>query len=142
MNYYDFALKDYKMMKLAYSSSDDYDSIVVMGQQYLEKAFKRLLEVKCGEIYKNHKITVIVQKLGIPDFLMHEDYFRKIQDYYFDKRYPGENYIETSKSECDYLVYFIDGIKPVIESYLEIYSDCEENKNIADLKGSGIFKDL
>ena len=40
MNYYDFALKDYNMMKLAHSSSNDYDSIEVMGQQYLEKALK------------------------------------------------------------------------------------------------------
>lgn len=136
MNYYDFAIKDYNMMELAYNSgSDDYDSIVVFGQQYLEKAFKHLLEIKCGEIYKHHKITIIVQKLGIVDFLMHEDYFRKIQDYYFDKRYPGENYVETSKYECDHLVKFIREMKPTIESFINIYSEPKDNK----LKDSNVF---
>lgn len=135
MNYYDFALKDYNMMKLAYTSSNDYDSIVAMGQQYLEKAFKQLLELKCGEISRNNKITYIIAKLNIIDFSIHEDYFRKIQDYYFDKRYPGDSYIETTKDECDYLVKFVDNIKPVIESYIDTYSKQKStlvNMNIFD----------
>lgn len=139
MNYYDFALKDYNMMKLAHSSSNDYDSIVVMGQQYLEKALKHLLELKCCETSRSHKITVIIQKLGIVDFNIHEDYFRKIQDYYFDKRYPGDNYIETTKVECEYLVDFVDKMKPIIESYINLYSKSKENESV---KRCNVFDDI
>lgn len=134
MNYYDFALKDYRMMELAFNASSDYDSIVVMGQQYLEKALKHLLEVKCGEVYKNHKLTVLVNKIGIAELTMHEDYFRKVQDYYFDKRYPGDNYIETTKEECEYLVNFVIEFKPIIESYIKQYENGD-----SEIKNSNVF---
>lgn len=140
MNYYDFALKDYNMMKLAYSSSSDYDSIVVMGQQYLEKGLKRILELKCNEVYTKHKLTVIISKLNIIEFMIHEDYFRKVQDYYFDRRYPGENYIETTKEECDYLVKFVEEIKPVIEYYIDKYKSTNSVDNT--VKSSNVFGDI
>lgn len=137
MNYYDFALKNLKTAELHYNYDGDLDEIVVSCQQYLEKAFKQLLILKDGSVYKTHKITFLVNKLGIADFMMHEDVFRKIQDYYFDKRCPSEVYESTTKEEADYIYKLVVNLKPIIEDYINRYS-----VRNSKLDNSSIFDDV
>lgn len=137
MNYYDFALKNLKTAELHYNYGGDLDEIVVSCQQYFEKSFKQLLLLKDGSTYKTHKITFLINKLDIVEFKMHEDLFRKIQDYYFDKRYPSEVYEVTTKSEAEAVYNLALTLKPAIEDYLEQF-----NKGHKKLNNTSIFDDV
>ena len=137
MNYYDFAKKNLKSAETMNKYTDEYDVIVVDCQQYLEKSLKYLLELKCGELTRVHKLTVITSKLNIEELNKHEDIFRRIQDYYFDKRYPGDNYLETSKDECAEVFKFTISLKPFIEELILKYTKEEIPKD-----HSGIFDKL
>ncbi|MGL4949223.1 MAG: HEPN domain-containing protein [Anaeroplasmataceae bacterium] len=131
MNYYDFAKKDLLSADTMYKYTEEYDVIVVHCQQYIEKSLKYLLEIKCGELSKSHKLTVLSNKLQIKELDTYDNIFRKIQDYYFDKRYPGDNYIITSKSECDEVYTFTKDIVTVIEYLIKTYSKREFSRSNA-----------
>lgn len=135
MNYYDFALKDYKSAQTMYKYTDEYDIIVVSCQQYLEKALKYLLEINLGELNKTHKLTTLAHKLNIEYFNKYTAFFRQVQDYYFDKRYPSEDYITTTKEEAEYVFTLTTEIKEYMENNLIHGLDSK-------LKRSTSFNDL
>lgn len=135
MNYYDFAIKDFRSAETLYTYTEEYDVIVTLCQQYLEKALKYLLEENEGIITKSHKLTVICRELNISYFDQYINFFRQVQDYYFDKRYPGVNYIETTKKEADEVFEQTKLIKEYIESNL-IKSDDSQ------LKQCNVFDNL
>lgn len=83
-----------------------------------------LLEIK-GELSKSHKLTVLSRKLELNELDQYEDFFRKVQDYYFDKRYPGENYIETTKEECNLVFVMTHQIKDLLETLAVNYKPKE-----------------
>ena len=137
-NYYSFAMRDYNSIHLFLSSgSDDYDSIVVFCQQFLEKYLKHLLEITQGKSLRVHKLTVLAYNLQIKELDEYDDFFRKVQDYYFDKRYPGDCYIETTKDECDYVVNKTEELKVVLDRVL---SNVPMEESIKQLDVFGKFK--
>lgn len=107
-----------------------------IANNIFEKAFKRLLELKCGQLLKTYKLTTLVATLKIEEFIRYNDLFRKIQDYYFDKRYPGEDYIETSKDEMLEVYNLMLLLKPVIERYISKY------EMVQPLRTLNVFDDI
>lgn len=116
MNYLDFANKDFKSMETMYQYTEEYDTIVVNCQQYIEKALKHLYELKLNELSKSHKLVFLAKQLDIPEILQYSNELRIIQDYYFDKRYPSESYMETTKEECEQAVKVTRAIKVIVEA--------------------------
>lgn len=138
MNYYDFAIKNLKTAQLHVEYDGDTDEIVVSCQQYFEKAFKQLLLLRDGSIYKTHKISFLVKKLSIVEFSINEDLFRIIEDYYFDKRYPSEVYEETSKEEALRVYNLAVELKPIIEFYLKEFKNSKKDS----LQNCSIFDNI
>lgn len=138
MNYYDFAIKNLKTAQLHVEHDGDTDEIVVSCQQYFEKAFKQLLLLRDGSIYKTHKISFLVKKLSIVEFSINEDLFRIIEDYYFDKRYPSEVYEETSKEEALRVYNLAVELKPIIEFYLKEFKNSKKDS----LQNCSIFDNI
>lgn len=122
MNYLDFANKDFKSMETMYAYTEEYDVIVVNCQQYLEKALKHLYELKLNELNRSHKIVFLARQLNIPEISKYIGELRIIQEYYFDKRYPSESYIETTKEECEQAVKITRELKIIIEAEINKYS--------------------
>lgn len=139
MNYYDFAIKNLKTAQLHVEHNGDTDEIAVACQQYFEKAFRQLLLLRDGTIYKSHKLSFLVNKLSIPEFSVNENLLRMIGEYYFDKRYPNEAYIETSKDEALRVYNLAIELKPIIESYINLYSKSKENESV---KRCNVFDDV
>ena len=101
-DFYYFAMKNYNFLKMAINcESDDYDSMVVLCQQFLEYYLKHLLEVTQGKSVRHHKLALLANQLGFSELDKYEDFFRKVQEYSFDKRYPGECYVLTTKEEFE-----------------------------------------
>lgn len=138
MNYYDFAIKNLNTAQLLVEHSGDTDEIVVSCQQYFEKAFKQLLLLRDGSIYKTHKISFLVEKLSIAEFSVNDDLFRIIEDYYYEKGYPNEFYEETSKQGALKVYNLAVELKPIIEYYLKEF----ENDKKGTLKKSSAFDDV
>lgn len=128
MKYIDFANKDFKAMETMYTYTEEYDVIVTNCQQYIEKALKHLYEIRLHELSKSHKLVTLVKRLNISEILIYENELRIIQDYYFDKRYPSEDYIETTKEECDNAVAVTRKLKDIIEA--EIAKERKINSNV------------
>ncbi|SFC84965.1 HEPN domain-containing protein [Clostridium uliginosum] len=140
MNYLDFANKDLNSAKILHKYTGEYDNIVVLCQQYLEKAFKYLLDRKLGELSKSHKLVTLSKKLEINELDKYENFLRKVQDYYFDKRYPSEDYMETIKEECDEVVKTTLIIKEIIEAELNKLN--KVNTVNTELKQCNLFDNL
>ncbi|MGL4950159.1 MAG: HEPN domain-containing protein [Anaeroplasmataceae bacterium] len=89
-----------------FDSSCDYDEVVVSVQQAIELKLKHFMIEECGLEMKTHKLTVICHKLKdkYPELMLILGDLSIIQDYYFDKRYPGEDYIETTLEECKHSI--------------------------------------
>lgn len=136
MNYYDFAIKDYNSAIIIEEHTEEYDVIVIHCQQYFEKSFKRLLELKSGQLLTTNKLTTLVDKLALEEFTIHNDIFRKMQDYCFYKRYPSEDYVEISKEEMTEVFNLMLKLKPVIETYITRYEASQYLKTI------DVFTDL
>ena len=138
MNYYDFAIKNLKTAQLHVEHNGDTDEIVFSCQQYFEKAFKQLLLLRDGSIYKTHKIPFLVKKLAIEEFSINDNLFRIIKDYYFEKAYPSKVYEETSKEEALRVYNLAVELKPTIEYYLKEFEDDKKGT----LKKSSAFDDV
>lgn len=122
MNYYDFAIKNLKTAQLLVEHNGDTDEIAVACQQYFEKAFRQLILLRDGTIYKTHKLSFLINKLAILEFSVNEHLLRVIGEYYFDKRYPTEVYIETSKDEALKAYNLAIELKPIIEYYIKEFN--------------------
>lgn len=139
MNYLDFANKDFKSMETMYEHTEEYDVIVVSCQQYLEKALKHLYELKLKELNRSHKIVFLAKQLDIPEILKYINELRIIQEYYFDKRYPSESYIETTKEECEQAVRVTRELKVIIEAEINKYSKAAISNSDKDVKQCSAF---
>lgn len=130
--YYDFAMSDYKNLEFMIENEfDDYDIIMVTCQQFFENYLKYFLELLKGESNRVHKLTVISNQLE-----QYIDFFRQVQDDYFDRRSPNDCYIETSKEKCDYVVSKTKEVKKLLDKILEEYSKSDS------LKSSNVFDKL
>lgn len=138
MNYYDFAIKNLKTAQLHVEHNGDTDEIAVACQQYFEKAFRQLLLLRDGTLYKSHKLSFLINKLAISEFSKNENSLRLIGEYYFDKRYPNEVYEETSKDEALKAYNLAIELKPVIEYYLKEFNKSKDTPS----KSLNAFDDI
>lgn len=131
--------KDFKSMETMYKYTEEYDTIVVSCQQYIEKALKHLYELKLNELSKSHKLIFLAKQLDIPEILKYSNELRIIQDYYFDKRYPSESYMETTKEECDQAVEITTEIKAIVEAEVDKYNQLLARSDVNDIKQCDAF---
>lgn len=131
MNYYDFALKDLKSAEIMYKYSNEYDVIVVSCQQYVEKSLKHLLQLKNGELLKTHKLHTLLNKIDMVELNEFDRlFFLEIENFYFDKRYPGEDYIETTKEDCDRIYRKTLEYRNLIEKLIKFYEKIDNGGSV------------
>lgn len=136
-DYYYFAMKNYNFLKMAINcESDDYDSMVVLCQQFLEYYLKHLLEVTQGKSARHHKLALLANQLGFSELDKYEDFFRKVQEYYFDKRYPGECYVLTKKEEFESTFRTTEEVKLILDKILE------KSKGTVRFEQQGLFNNF
>ena len=106
-NYYDIAMSDlaYLQHSLDYPG---YNQIVVQIQQICEKLLKSVAETVCIpkdakdslQTHNLRKINSIILQNGLDLHLNPKD-LSYVKDFYFDAKYPGENFVTVSKKECE-----------------------------------------
>lgn len=107
-DYYTVAVNDLQYLYWV-AKTPIYNNTVVIVQQAAEKALKSLAEQVVSDrpeqVLKTHNLRSIVAAVNgeLPDGLelkLNVMELAFLKDFYFDARYPGENYMEVTREEC------------------------------------------
>lgn len=131
-SYYQLAKNDYLFLQSA-KESKLYNNIAVQSQQVIEKYLKHLVytfSVEHNEALralKSHslvKLNSILLETGIDLELSRGD-LAILKDYYYDAKYPGDNFIVVSKEDAEHALYVVEEVKNKIEDYLTSIGYCD-----------------
>lgn len=104
-NYYSIACNDYRYL-LRNLDSDFYNNMAVACQQICEKALKSVLMLinpDAKTIINSHNLRQIYNAINEDKKQLNLDVAKLslLKDYYFEVRYPGDNFTNVSKEEFD-----------------------------------------
>ncbi len=110
-SYYSIGYNDYLFAKDSLPLCDkthNYNSAAAIFAQSAEKLLKEVIEQKfvddssCISILRTHNLRVLVNKIKerYPDAELNSIECKWLGDFYFDARYPGDNYIVVSKDDA------------------------------------------
>lgn len=132
-NYYQLAKNDYLFLQSA-KGSKLYNNIAVQSQQVIEKYLKHLVYTFCIEhnealrALKSHslvKLNSILLESGIDLELSRGD-LAILKDYYYDAKYPGDNFIIVTKEDSEHALYVVEEVKSKVENYLLSIGYCDK----------------
>lgn len=106
-DYYDIAYNNLLYLEHALSTNF-YNDIVVGAQQVSEKMLKSVLEQVCDmqddvdKLLRSHNLRAIYDriKMEVGDFSLDRGELSILKDYYFDAKYPGDNFVNVTREEC------------------------------------------
>lgn len=110
-SYYSIGYDDYLFAKDSLplcDKSNNYNAAAAIFAQSAEKLLKEVIEQKfvddssCIAILRTHNLRVLVNKIKerYPDAELNSIECKWLGDFYFDARYPGDNYIVVSKDDA------------------------------------------
>ncbi|MFI3172899.1 MAG: HEPN domain-containing protein [Eubacteriales bacterium] len=110
-SYYSIGYDDYLYAKDSLplcERANNYNSMVAILAQSAEKFLKEVIEQKfvddssCIPILRTHNLRVLVNKIKerYPDSKLNSMECKWLGDFYFDARYPGDNYVVVSKEDA------------------------------------------
>ena len=145
-DYYSIACDDLKYLQ-ATLHTGLYNQISVQAEQVVEKMLKSVAERVCVDIeglLKTHNLRALYDRIHaeIPSFMLNRDKLSTLKDYYYDTKYPGDNFVEISYDMClDCLRMMYSVIESVNIVRRELGLDCEEYsvKYLADVKEIAAF---
>ncbi len=82
-----------------------YNQIVVGAQQVAEKMLKSVVERVCVEPFKlltTHNLRALYTEIHKEDplFLIDKGALSMLKDFYYDAKYPGDNYVDVDEESC------------------------------------------
>lgn len=103
-NYYDVAYHDLLYLEEDFHKTY-YNPMVTQIQQVAEEMLKSVLElirVDVNHLLHSHNLRQIYTAINefVPDFSLNESDLSYLKDFYFESRYPGDNFIEVSREQC------------------------------------------
>ena len=124
--------------------SDLYNQMAVICQQISEKLLKSVAElvVVDEKIIKSHNLRQINSAilLGGIDLELDQSDLAYLKDFYFDARYPGDNFVEVSRDDitkCLEIMY--DVVRAVTRFRKDKGLNCEDYKELY-LTGNALDK--
>ena len=103
-NYYDVAYNELLYLEEDYHKTQ-YNPMVVLMEQVTEKMLKSVLElITTGveDLLKSHNLKRIYEKIHSidEDFELNVFELGYLKDFYFEARYPGENFVTVSRKQA------------------------------------------
>lgn len=103
-NYYDIAYNDLLYLEEDYHKTN-YNPMVVQMQQIAEKMLKSVLvlvQTNIESLLHSHNLRQIYYSIHdvVPTFELDEMELGYLKDFYFESKYPGENFITVSRTQC------------------------------------------
>ncbi|MFI3209285.1 MAG: HEPN domain-containing protein [Eubacteriales bacterium] len=128
-SYYSIGYDDYLFAKDSLPLCDrngNYNSVTAILAQAAEKLLKEVIERQfiddsaCISILRTHNLRVIVNKIieRYPESSLNSMECKWLGDFYFDARYPGDNYITVSKEDAYLALEITERILESVDSIL------------------------
>lgn len=142
VTYFDFAENDYMFFKAAYENGLVANTMAAIAQGICEKYLKYIIELDSDcrkpqyeSVMKTHNIRKLLKyiKQEVPEFCCAEDSIKKVDGYYFNTRYPGDESITINKEDLDECMEAIAACREAVSVYLkdrdiEYTNDIEKNQ--------------
>ena len=143
--YYDIALNEYRYLQYNLGINSLYNNPnAVLCQQVTEKMFKYILfelEPDACELRFNNLIKInIALKRNNVDLQCNDLELAYLTDFYFNARYPGDDYIDVSDEDLQKCVDIMEDIKYRVEIYLKYRKEEKlDNSSIIDKAIKSMF---
>lgn len=127
-SYYGMAYNDYCYAKAGMQVGEqlgNYNGVAALCAQSAEKYLKALLEVTFADealnLLHSHNLRAITNKLKevYPDLTLSTKDMKWLGDFYFDARYPGDNFIEVNKEDALECLRLTEELQKIITTLLE-----------------------
>ncbi len=103
--YYSIALGDLEYLQ-ATLHLPYYNNIAIAAQQVAEKMLKSVVElssVNCESLLRSHNLRALYDE-AFKQFSVspvNRGDLSMLKDYYFDAKYPGDNFVNVTEAECE-----------------------------------------
>ena len=129
--YRDIALQDLEEANFSFENKR-YRAAVFFYQQFAEKSAKALLEKKDPEhkLLKAHAVEKILESYDVAHKTSEiGDKARYLTGFYFDTRYPGDNYAEVTEAQAERAKKFSAGLDEYFKKELsKLQNACNSAK--------------
>lgn len=107
-DYYEIAYTNLRFLEHAFVT-DFYNDIAVNCQQVVEKMLKSVIDevassqdCEIDRLMKSHNLRALYDEIHkiVPYFVLDRGSLSMLKDYYFDAKYPGENFVTVTREEC------------------------------------------
>lgn len=128
VTYFDFAEDDYAFFKGAYENGFVANNMAAIAQGICEKYLKYLIELDSDHripqyesVMKTHSIRKLLKyiKQEVPGFHCDEGSIKKVDGYYFNTRYPGDESITIDKEDLSECMEAVAACRKAVEEYLK-----------------------
>lgn len=127
-SYYGMAYNDYCYAKAGMQIGEqlgNYNGVASLCSQSAEKYLKAVLEVTFAEgallLMHSHNLRAITNKLkkAYPQLELSSKDMKWLGDFYFDARYPGDNFVEVNKEDALECLRIVEDLQQTITNLLE-----------------------
>ena len=107
-NYYDIAYNNLLFLEHTFQT-EFYNDISIQCQQVAEKFLKSIIEEiyssqdnSIDKLLHSHNLRALFDSIHtlIPDFILNRGELSMLKDYYYDAKYPGDNFVTVTREEC------------------------------------------
>lgn len=127
-SYYGMAYNDYCYAKAGMQIGEqlgNYNGVASLCSQSAEKYLKAVLEVTFAEgallLMHSRNLRAITNKLkkAYPQLELSSKDMKWLGDFYFDARYPGDNFVEVNKEDALECLRIVEDLQQTITNLLE-----------------------
>lgn len=125
VTYYEIAIEDLRYLMHA-AKFPLYNNTVILAQQVAEKLLKSVAEQIIAQdaekILKSHNLRVLAERIdeNLPDcekFNLDSRDMVFLRDFYFEAKYPGDNYIAVSRTECQVALNIMHNVVDKVNTF-------------------------
>ena len=103
-----------------------YNQIAVGAQQVAEKMIKSVAERTCVGIEKlmaSHNLRALYTEIrkNEESFELDRDKLSTLKDFYFDARYPGDNYVDVDEEDCGFCISVMYDVVEAVNAFRQKY---------------------
>lgn len=117
-DYYYIGMNDLCYLQCALKTTY-YNKLAIDAQQVIERMLKSVAERACVGVeglLHTHNLRALYDAIHkeLPNFYLDRGALSILKDYYYDLRYPGHNYVDITREECEECIDLMyDTIKQV-----------------------------
>lgn len=132
-NYYSIAENDYAYIEQVAIKTSFYNQTTVQCQQAGEKYLKYIIETYCVDAdkesiidcLKTHNIRKLIRFIHgeLPEFSIDSRKAVLLQGYYYETRYPGDNFFTATKEDVDTCYEALETIRTAVYDFMLLKQD-------------------